>query len=159
MSSSLLKIRSIEGFSEKRITIKKLIINYSMLQGKQVKCHQVFKKSTKLMQKYLKKDSKEIFKLSVTNSLPVINSKKLVKKRGKQAILQEIPFILSKPQRIKFSIKCILSNLKKGLSLKGFTRLCSEILFNSRNFTQKKKDISDKEMLTVKKYAKFRWFL
>ena len=120
---------------KEKTTIKKLVLNYSMLKGKKLKCYQTFKKSAKVIQKNLKKDFEEILKISVSNSLPVIYTKKQIKKKGKQKILQEIPFILSQNQRIKFSVKYILSGIEKKMHLKSFTRLCLKLLFNSKEYS------------------------
>ena len=155
----MVKNKTLLKLSPQNTNIKKQILVYLMLDGKKHKCYQIFNKSIKLIQKNMKKSSKEIIKLSIINSLPVIYTKKLIKKRGKQKFLQEIPFILSKNQRIKFSIKYILLALKKKASSRIYRMLHLEFLFNSKTFLQKKKDVLNRECLVAKKYTKFRWFL
>lgn len=155
----MVKNKNLLKLSSQNTNIKKQILVYLMLDGKKSKSYQIFNKSIKLLQKSMKKSSQEIIKLSIINSLPVIYTKKLIKKRGKQKFLQEIPFVLSKNQRIKFSIKYILAALKKSESFQVYRILQTEFLLNSKTFLQKKKDVLNKECLVAKKYTKFRWFL
>jgi hypothetical protein len=113
----------------------------------------------KLLQKTVKKSSTKIILLSIINSLFIIQAKKLIKRKGKQSFLQELPFILSKNQRISFSIKYILLTLKKK-KVKTLSELIYlEFLYNSQILEKKRKDTLHQEFILQKKYAKFRWFL
>jgi len=141
------------------ISIKKNLVNHLMICGKKTKCFNHFMQIIKLLQKTVKKPSLEIIKLSIINSLPIIYAKKLIKKKRKQSFVQELPFILSKNQRILFSIKDILTMLKKKKVKTVPELIYFELLDNSKKFFKKRKDILQQEFILQKKYAKFRWFL
>ena len=67
-----------------KVNLKKSISNHLLLHGKKSKCEAFFLKAVKLVQKSSIKSSQLIVKLSIVNSLSIINVKKLVKKKGKQ---------------------------------------------------------------------------
>jgi len=139
--------------------VKNKFLSYLMFCGKKIKSQNIFIKSSKLLQKNIIKNSQKIIKLVVINSLPLICAKKLIRKKGKQKFLQEIPYILSKTQRISFAIKHIILILRAKKINKVSKLLQFEFLFHSKAFLQKKIDILHQNLLTKKKYAKFRWFL
>jgi ribosomal protein S7 len=145
--------------SKNIINIKKNLLNHLMTCGKKTKCYNNFMNAIKLLQKTVKKSSTKIILLSIINSLFIIQAKKLIKRKGKQSFLQELPFILSKNQRISFSIKYILLTLKKK-KVKTLSELIYlEFLYNSQILEKKRKDTLHQEFILQKKYAKFRWFL
>ena len=141
------------------INIKKNLLNHLMMCGKKTKCYNNFMKAIKLLQKTVKKSSTEIIRLSIINSLFMIQTKKLIKKKGKQSFLQKLPFILSKNQRISFSIKYVLFKLKNKKAKPLSELMYLEFLYNSKVFEKKVKDTLHQEFISQKKYAKFRWFL
>jgi ribosomal protein S7 len=145
--------------SKSIINIKKNLLNHLMTCGKKTKCYNNFMNAIKLLQKTVKKSSTKIILLSIINSLFIIQAKKLIKRKGKQNFLQELPFIFSKNQRISFSIKYILLTLKKK-KVKTLSELIYlEFLYNSQILEKKRKDTLHQEFILQKKYAKFRWFL
>lgn len=107
-------VKSVLIRTNSKINVKKKIFNHLILQGKKAKCETFFLKTVKLTQKSCKKSTQLIIKSCIINSLSIINSKKLVKKKGKQKFTQEIPFVLSKNKRISLSIKRILSVLAES---------------------------------------------
>jgi ribosomal protein S7 len=142
-----------------KTNVKKKIFNHLIIQGKKAKCETFFLKTVKLIQKSCKKSSQSIIKSCIINSLSVINSKKLAKKKGKQKFMQEIPFVLPKNKRISLSIKRVLSVLTKSKLVTAPKLLQTECLLNSKICIKKTKDSIEQELLIKKKYAKFRWFL
>jgi ribosomal protein S7 len=142
-----------------KTNVKKKIFNHLIIQGKKAKCETFFLKAVKLIQKSCKKSSQSIIKSCIINSLSVINSKKLAKKKGKQKFMQEIPFVLPKNKRISLSIKRLLSVLTKSKLVTASKLLQTECLLNSKICIKKTKDSIEQELLIKKKYAKFRWFL
>lgn len=141
------------------VNFRKSISNHLLLHGKKSKCEAFFFKALKLIQKSSIKNSQLIIKLSIINSLSIINVKKLIKKKGKQKFIQEIPFVLSKNKRISLSIKRALPVVIKNKLLTIFKFLQIEYMLNSKTCIKKTKDSAEQEFLTKKKYAKFRWFL
>lgn len=142
-----------------KINFKKKILNHLILQGKKSKCEVFFLKTVKLIQKSCTKDSQLVIKSSIVNSLSIIYIKKLVKKKGKQKFIQEIPFVLSKNKRISLSIKYVVAVFIKSRSATIPKLLQIEFILNSKTRKKKIKDTVEQEFLTKKKYAKFRWFL
>jgi ribosomal protein S7 len=142
-----------------KVNLKKSISNHLLLHGKKSKCEAFFLKAVKLIQKSSIKSSQLIVKSSIVNSLTIINVKKLIKKKGKQKFIQEIPFILSKNKRISLSIKRALSAVIKNKLLTISKFLQIECILNSKTCIKKTKDSTEQEFLAKKKYAKFRWFL
>jgi ribosomal protein S7 len=152
-------VKSVLIRTNSKINVKKKIFNHLILQGKKAKCETFFLKTVKLTQKSCKKSTQSIIKSCIINSLSIINSKKLVKKKGKQKFTQEIPFVLSKNKRISLSIKRILSVLAESKPVAVSKLLQTECLLNSKIRIKKAKDNIEQELLIKKKYAKFRWFL
>jgi ribosomal protein S7 len=141
------------------ITVKKKLWNYLMVYGRKTRSQNIFIKSIKLIQKTVKKDLQRIISLAIINSLPLFHAKKLIKKTGKQKFLQEIPFVLSKNQRIALSIKYILLILKTEKQTKISKLIKLQFLSYSKLSLQKKTDSLQKFLIEKKKFAKFRWFL
>jgi ribosomal protein S7 len=152
-------VKSILTRTNSRINVKRKIFSHLILQGKKARCETFFLKTVKLTQKSCKKNTQLIIKSCIINSLSIINSRKLVKKKGKQKFTQEIPFVLSKNKRISLSIKRVLLVLAESKPVTVSKLLQTECLLNSKIRIKKAKDNIEQELLIKKKYAKFRWFL
>ena len=153
------KNKQILTSSYSNISVKKKLWSHLMVYGRKTQSQNILTKSIKLIQKTAKKDLQKIIMLAIINSLPLFHAKKLVKKTGKQKFLQEIPFVLSKNQRITLSIKYILLTLKTKKQLKISQLIKLQFLCYSKLFLQKKTDSLQKILIEKKKFAKFRWFL
>ena len=148
--------------SKKKIPIKHKIFNHLMVNGNKETCEKVFLKSSKLMQKYLFKNHKELIKIAIINSSPIVNIRQVRLKKGKKKNVKEYPYVLDSKNRISLAIKFILNTVKQKdkKSLYLHTNLQQEIVVNSQNNSNaiKKKEDLQKHTLLKKKYAFYRWF-
>lgn len=142
----------------KSFYLKEKILNQIMLNGNKYTTENLLFKSLKRIQKnYNKKNSKELIKIGIVNSSPVIFLKQIKRKR-KRTI--EFPFLLNKMSRISYGLKFLIksSNAKKAnLFYKQFEL---EFVDSSKNLSEsskKKKNIHTESFLK-KKFANYRWF-
>lgn len=143
---------------KQKLSLKAKIFNHLMINGKKKTCEKNFLKSFKLLQKTVKKNHKNICKLAITNSAPIIQIKEIKKKKRKTT--KEFPFTLNEKNRISSAIKYILSILKQKSKTNIHSQLKQEILLSSQNQSEtikKKKTLQD-YALTKKKYSHYRWF-
>lgn len=142
----------------KNKSLKTKILNQLVINGQKKTCEKNFFKSLKSFQKTIKKDHKNILKLAIVNSAPIIQIKKIKKKKRKTT--KEFPIFLKEKNRIFFSIKSISINLKQSSNMSMCSQLNHEILLNSQNRSEtiKKKEVLQSYALTKKKYLHYRWF-
>jgi len=134
---------------KKNTLLKNKIINFLLKNGNKKISENLFLINSKLFQKFYKKNHKHIFKIGTINSLPIINIKKIKRKRKR---IKEFPFVSKKNIRISLSIKSILQT-----STKNFI---DEFILSSKNLSKSaidKKNIHEYAFLK-KKYANYRWF-
>lgn len=74
----------------KKLYLKHKIFNLLMINGNKEMCEIFFLKSSKLLQKSLIKNNKEIIKIGIINSSPVVNIKQVRLKKGKKKKCQKI---------------------------------------------------------------------
>ena len=86
--------------SKKKIPIKHKIFNHLMVNGNKETCEKVFLKSSKLMQKLLSKNHKELIKIAIINSSPIVNMRQVRIKKGKKKMLKNIHMCLT--QKIEY---------------------------------------------------------
>jgi len=138
--------------------IKKIFLTKLINNGNKYNSEKIFKKSIKLLQKQLKKNSKDVFKNSVINSSPVLKVKQ-IKQRRKQ--IKEFPYIINKSLRISLGLKSIVNSvrLKKKYGF-FYKELTDELLLTTDNksSTVKLKKNNYENAFKLKKYANFRWF-
>lgn len=121
-----------------------------MFGGKKNKSELILFKNFKKIQKEYGKDSTEIIKLSIINSSPFFNIKKIKRKRKN---LIEFPFLLNKKTRIMYSFKKLTDN-------RTTKNLYSELIKSANQNGQASldKDKLHKEAFIKKKTANYRWF-
>ena len=148
--------------STKKIHIKHKIFNHLMVNGNKETCEKLFLKSSKLLQKSLLKNHKELIKTAIINSSPIVSIKQVRVKKGKRKNVKEYPYVLDSKNRISLSIKFILEAIKQKNTKSAYAHvnLQQEIIANfqiSSNAIKKKEDLQ-KHTLLKKKYAFYRWF-
>jgi ribosomal protein S7 len=146
----------------KKLYLKHKIFNLLMINGNKEMCEIFFLKSSKLLQKSLIKNNKEIIKIGIINSSPVVNIKQVRLKKGKKKNVKKYPFVLDPQNRISLAIKFILETIKqKGKkSSYLYINLKQEIEASSQNNSNAvtRKDNLQKDTLLNKKYSYYRWF-
>lgn len=142
----------------KLLFLKNKIHNYMMLDGKKTVCEKILLKSSKILQKNIFKNHKNVIKLAIINTAPTIQMKQIKKKKRKT--VKEFPFVLNKKNRITLSIKSILKASRKTSGTKIDTLLPFELLAvaNNKSDILKIKKDNHKLALIKKKYIFFRWF-
>ena len=135
---------------EKEINLKKNIHNHLMVSGNKHICENKFLKTLKILQKKNKKNNREIIKMAVVNSAPIIQLRQIKKRKRKS--IREFPYVLKEKNRISLGIKSIVKIPS--------TYLFKEILTfaNKKNELLKSKEAKHKLALSKKKYIFFRWF-
>lgn len=146
----------------KKLYLKHKLFNLLMLSGNKEACERIFLKSSKLLQKSLIKNNKEIIKIGIINSSPVVNIKQVRLKKGKKKNVKKYPFILDPGNRISLAIKFILEIIKQKAKKSSYLyiNLKLEIEASSQNDSSAvtRKDNLQKDTLLNKKYAYYRWF-
>ena len=118
--------------------------------------------SLKLIQKFNKKNHKNLIKDSIINVTPTFKINKQSSKRGKRKVEKEIPAFVKKDSlRTVLSVNFLVSASLKNKELKTFyKKLAQEVIETS---LQKSKSIEQKtemqkQVLMQKRYLlKFRW--
>jgi ribosomal protein S7 len=146
---------------KKPLELKEKIINHFMKNGKKTISEKILLNSLKELQKISLKQSEELIKNAVINSLPVfkinkIENKKQKKKKNK---IKEIPFfIVNNKSRISLSVKLIIESLKKqSYFFKDFNK---EILLNNQqkgNSVQLNTELQKKVILNKRYFRFYRW--
>ena len=133
-----------------------------MKHGKKKTAEKNLLKSLKLIQKFNKKNHKNLIKDSILNVTPTFKINKQSSKRGKRKTEKEIPAFIKKDSlRTVLAVNFLVTASLKNKDLKTFYRkLAQEIIETS---VQKSKSIEQKtemqkQVLLQKRYLlKFRW--
>ena len=149
-------------FRVNNIELKQKLINAGMKHGKKKTVEKILIKSLKLIQKYNKKNHKNLIKDSIINSTPTFKINTQSKKRGKRKMNKEIPTFIKKDSlRTSSSLNFLLSSALKNKELKTFyKKITQEILESSINKSKsiEKKTEIQKQVLMQKRYLlNFRW--
>ena len=144
------------------LELKQKLTNAMMKHGKKKTAEKILVKSLKLIQKFNKKNHKNLIKNSIVNVTPTFKINKQSSKRGKRKVEKEIPAFIKKDSlRTVLSANFLVSASLKNKDLKTFyKKLAQEVIETS---LQKSKSIEQKtemqkQMLMQKRYLlKFRW--
>ena len=144
------------------LELKQKLINDIMKHGKKKTAEKNLLKSLKLIQKFNKKNHKNLIKDSILNVTPTFKINKQSSKRGKRKTEKEIPAFNKKDSlRTVLAVNFLVTASLKNKDLKTFYRkLAQEIIETS---VQKSKSIEQKtemqkQVLLQKRYLlKFRW--
>jgi ribosomal protein S7 len=144
--------------------IENKIISHLIIDGKKKTSEKILLKSFKNLQKYSKKQSKELIKLAIVFSSPVFTLRKLTnkkKRKKKQQKTQKIPsFITNKKARTSLAIKFIITSTTTKNLKNFYTKFNQEILLNaqSKESTIQIKNEIQKQIMQNKRYFKnYRW--
>ena len=137
--------------------IKNFICNQIMTTGNKTTSEKLFLKSLKITQKYETKNSKDIFKIGLIKSSPILFVKNIKRKRKRSV---EFPFLLSVPNRVFYGVKFILQNTKHNSSNRFHKKFHEEFLLSSKQLSRsvKKKQSIHQESFLKKKFSNYRWF-
>lgn len=141
--------------------IKKKFINHFMKNGKKTTSEKILLNSLKELQKISSKQSEELIKNAVINSLPVFTIHKIEnkKQKKKKRKIKEIPFfIVNSKSRISLAIKLIIESLKKQSSF--FKDFNKEILANNQqkgSSIQLKEELQKKVIYNKRYFRFYRW--
>jgi ribosomal protein S7 len=145
----------------KQFEIKKKFINHFMKNGKKTTSEKILLNSLKELQKISSKQSEELIKNAVINSLPVFTIHKIEnkKQKKKKRKIKEIPFfIVNSKSRISLAIKLIIESLKKQSSF--FKDFNKEILANNQqkgSSIQLKAELQKKVIYNKRYFRFYRW--
>lgn len=134
--------------------IKTIIYTQILKNGNLHNCERLILKSLKLLQANNNKNYKNIIKSALINTTPILEIRQIKKKKRKG--LKEFPYILNKQNRIILGIK----QLKNSSKLNFSSSLFQNILLSSKKKSEylKRKEVDQKNFVSKKKYAFFRWF-
>lgn len=137
---------------------KKTIFNKIMKNGNKQTAEKLLFKSIKKIQKLNKKKNyKDVLKLSIVNSSPVVYLKKIQRKK-KRSI--EFPFLLSLKNRLSYGLKNIINCSNKINQNSFYHNFTLELLNSSKKISQsvsKQKNVHQ-ESFIKKKFSNYRWF-
>ena len=144
------------------LELKQKLINAMMKHGKKKKAEKNLIKSLKVIQKFNKKNHKNLLKDSIINVTPTFKINKQSSKRGKRKTEKEIPAFVKKDSlRTVLAVNFLVTAALKNKDFKTFYRkLAQEVIETS---VQKSKSIEQKtemqkQVLMQKRYLlKFRW--
>lgn len=144
------------------LELKQKLTNAMMKHGKKKTAEKILIKSLKLIQKFNKKNHKNVIKNSIINVTPTFKINKQSSKRGKRKVEKEIPAFVKKDSlRTVLSVNFLISaSLKNKDSKTFYKKLTQEVIETS---FQKSKSIEQKtemqkQILMQKRYLlKFRW--
>lgn len=145
----------------KNFEIKKKIINHFMKNGKKTTSEKILLNSLKELQKISFKQSEELVKNAIINSLPVFTIHKIENKKQnkKKKKIKEIPFfIVNNKSKISLAIKLIIKSLKKQACF--FKDFNNEILANNQqkgNSIQLKAELQKKVIYNKRYFRFYRW--
>lgn len=145
----------------KNFEIKKKFINHFMINGKKMTSEKILLNSLKELQKVSSKQSEELIKNAVINSLPVFTIHKIEnkKQKKKKRKIKEIPFfVVNSKSRISLAIKLIIESLKKQSSF--FKDFNKEILANNQqkgSSIQLKAELQKKVIYNKRYFRFYRW--
>jgi ribosomal protein S7 len=136
--------------------IKKKIINHFMKNGKKSISEKMLLNSLKELQKTSLKQSEELIKNAIVNSIPIFTIHQIKKKKKK---IKEIPvFINNNKSRVSLAIKLIINAVERQTYF--FKDFNKEILNNNQqkgNSIQLKSELQ-KKVIENKRYFRFyRW--
>jgi ribosomal protein S7 len=141
--------------------IKKKFLNNFMRNGKKTTSEKILLSSIKELQKNSSKQSEELIKNAIINTLPIFKVNKIEnkKQKKKKRKIKEIPhFIVSSKSRISIAIKLIIASLKKqNYFFKDFNK---EILLNNQqkgNSIQFKIELQKKVIYNKRYFRFYRW--
>jgi len=136
----------------KRLFLKTKIYNYHMFNGNKILCELFLLKNVKKLQKLNARDHKDLAKLAIISTAPVIKIMQIRRKRKK--IVKEFPFVINKKNRTTTAVKSILK--KANSRNKSLAKLL--FLHQDQNELISLKKTTQQEAFTKKKYFFFRWF-
>ena len=134
----------------KKMIIKNKIYNHLMVSGNKFSCEKILFKNFKLLQKSTKKNHKELIKYTIINLAPTIQLRQIKKKKRKS--IKEFPYVLNKKNRISLGIK----NMTKKQAKTFFEEII--LVSKKKSDLLKMNEITQKPVLSKKKYIFFRWF-
>lgn len=138
----------------KKITIKNKIYNHLMSNGNKLSCEKILFKNFKLLQKSTKKNDKKIIKFAIINLAPTIQLRQIKKKKRKS--IKEFPYVLKKENRISLGIKNVIKTQTKTIHKNLFEEII--LISKKRSEFSKINEITQRPILSKKKYIFFRWF-
>ena len=145
---------------EKKIEIKKKIINHLIVNGKKSTSEKIFIKTAKELQKQSDKQFKKLIQLSLIHSSPIFKLHTILNKKRKKKNPREIPaFVSNKYRRVSLAIKFILKTTKNRSS-NFFNVLKQEILSNSKfesGAIDRKNDLQIQALLNKRYFSYYRW--
>lgn len=135
---------------KKPINLKQNIYNHLMFDGNKHVCEKKILKILKFLQKKNKKNTINIIKMAIINSAPIIQLRRIKKKKRKS--VKEFPYVLKQKNRISLGIKYIIKTTNTNLSQEFLT------FAKKKHELLKLKEANQELALTKKKYSFFRWF-
>ena len=143
----------------KKFLVKNVIYNHVIKNGEKELSEKIFYKTSKNLQKQLKKSSKYLITSALFLSLPAFKILKFRKKRRKKIYIREVPFFLqTKKEQISLAVKLILKSFYKKNSIAEILK--NEFILISKNVSDVLK-LKDKlhDSAIKKKYIfrRYKW--
>ena len=137
--------------------LKNFIYNQIMINGNKTTSESLFLKSLKKIQKSEQKNSKDIFKIGLIQSSPVLYIKHIKRKRKRTV---EFPFLLTVKNRLSYGVKFILQNTKQQTSNVFYKCFHEELVLSTKQLSKsvKRKTTIHQESFVKKKFSNYRWF-
>ena len=138
--------------------LKKKFLNLLMINGNKKTSEKLLIKVIKRIQKsFYKKSCKDLIKIGLINSAPILFLKTVKRKRKKTV---KFPFLLSSSLRVFYGLKFILKSCLSKKNQSSYLTIGTELVNSTTNtsFSSKKKKDLHKEGFLNKKFANYRWF-
>lgn len=138
--------------------LKKKILNLLMINGNKKTSEKLLIKVIKIIQKKnYNKSCKDLIKIGLVNSAPILFLKTVRRKRKKTV---KFPFLLSSSLRVFYGLKFILRSCLSKKKTTSYITIGTELVNSATNtsFSSKNKKDLHKEGFLNKKFANYRWF-
>lgn len=144
------------------LELKQKFTNAMMKHGKKKTAEKVLIKSLKLIQKFNKKNHKNLIKDSIINATPTFKINKQSSKRGKRKVEKEIPAFVKKDSlRTVLSVNFLITaSLQNKDSKTFYKKLAEEVLetsFQKSKSIEQKTEIQKRVLIQKRYLLKFRW--
>lgn len=147
---------------KKIIIFKNKIINVLMKNGKKHTGEKILLKSSKLIQKFSKKNFQNLVQFGIVNTTSAFKLNEQIMKKGKRKSKKVTPsFIIKDSLRVMTALKFIKNTVqKKSNSANFYENLANEILasasLKSQSIEQKTK-LQTQILLNKRYLSKFKW--
>jgi len=145
---------------DRKKTLIKILLQFLMKNGNKNISELIIHRFLKTIQKNYKKNSKNIIKLGICNTIRIVSFRVQKDKLSRKKKLKYIPYFLKKIQRTALTIKTILKASHQKMKEPIYIKIKNEFISAANNkgdFLVKRQDIYN-TVYEKKNFAHYRWF-